>query len=158
MSTPDWQAPEPEAGPGAGIAFASPGARLVAYLLDGLIQFLIFIVLATLTLVLAAIFVPLSFISALAIVAVALGYFPYFWSRTGQTPGMNAMKIKVVRDADGGPVTIGAAILRVIGLWLGLAVFYIGVIWIFIDKRKRGWQDLIGGTVVVEVPPAEFVA
>ena len=110
-----------------------------------------------LTVVLAAIFAPLSFISGLAIVAVALGYFPYFWSRTGQTPGMNAMKIKVVRDADGGPVTIGAAILRVIGLWLGLAVFYIGVIWIFIDKRKRGWQDLIGGTVVVEVPPADVV-
>ena len=65
---------------------------------------------------------------------------------------MSAMKIKVVRDADGGPLTTGQAILRLIGLWIGLAVFYIGVIWIFVDKRKRGWQDLIGGTVVIEQP------
>jgi uncharacterized RDD family membrane protein YckC len=71
---------------------------------------------------------------------------------------MNAMKIKVVRDADGGPITPGSAILRLIGLWIGLAVFYIGVIWIFVDKRKRGWQDLIGGTVVVDVPPADYVS
>jgi len=158
MSTPDWQAPAAEAGPASGIAFASPGSRLVAYILDTVIQFVIFIVLATATIVLGAIFLPLSFITALAIVVVAVGYFPYFWARRGQTPGMNALKIKVVRDADGGPLTSGQAILRVIGLWIGLAVFYIGVIWIFIDKRKRGWQDLIGGTVVVDVPPAERIA
>ena len=29
-------------------------------------------------------------------------------------------------------------------------VFYLGYIWIFIDKRKRGWFDLIAGTVVVK--------
>ena len=74
------------------------------------------------------------------------------------TPGMSAMKIKVVRDADGGPITPGAAILRIIGLWIGLSVFWIGVIWIFIDKRRRGWQDLIGGTVVVDVPPTVYTS
>lgn len=26
----------------------------------------------------------------------------------------------------------------------------IGYIWIFIDKRRRGWHDLIAGTVVVK--------
>jgi len=156
--TPAWQAPDPEPGPGQGIAFASPGSRLVAYILDIVIQFLVFLLLATLTIVLGAIFFPLAFVTALAIVAVAVGYFPYFWAKDGQTPGMNAMKIKVVRDADGGPLTVGTAILRLIGLWIGLSVFYIGVIWIFFDKRKRGWQDLIGGTVVVDVPPADYVA
>ena len=156
--TPAWQAPEPEAGPAPGLAFASPGSRLVAYILDIVIQFLIVLVLGVLAIVLGAVFPLLGVIPALAIIAVSLGYFPYFWSRDGQTPGMNAMKIKVVRDVDGGPVTVGSAILRVIGLWIGLAVFYIGVIWIFVDKRKRGWQDLIGGTVVVDVPPAERIA
>ena len=156
--TPAWQAPEPEAGPGPGLAFASPGSRLIAYILDIVIQFLVVLVLGVLAVVLGAIFFVLGIIPALAIIAVSIGYFPYFWSRDGQTPGMNAMKIKVVRDADGGPVTVGSAILRLIGLWIGLAVFYIGVIWIFVDKRKRGWQDLIGGTVVVEVPPADYVS
>ena len=44
----------------------------------------------------------------------------------------------------------GAAILRLIGYWISAIVFYIGYIWIFIDKRKRGWHDLIAGTVVIK--------
>ncbi len=159
MSVPTaWQAPEPEPGPGGGLAFASPGSRLIAYILDLVIQFLIVLVLGVLTIIVGAIFFPLAFITSLAIVAVSFGYFPYFWSRSGQTPGMSQMKIKVVRDQDGGPVTVGSAILRFIGLLIGLSVFYIGVIWIFIDKRKRGWQDLIGGTVVVDVPPTQYTS
>jgi len=140
------------------MTFASPGSRLVAYILDIVIQFLAVVLLGVLAIVLSALFFLLGVIPALAIIVVSVGYFPFFWARDGQTPGMNAMKIKVVRDADGGPITPGSAILRLIGLWIGLAVFYIGVIWIFVDKRKRGWQDLIGGTVVVDVPPADYVS
>ena len=158
MSTPAWQAPEPDTGPAPGMTFASPGSRLVAYILDIVIQFLAVVLLGVLAIVLSALFFLLGVIPALAIIVVSVGYFPFFWARDGQTPGMNAMKIKVVRDADGGPITPGSAILRVIGLWIGIAVFYIGVIWIFVDKRKRGWQDLIGGTVVVDVPPADYVS
>ena len=158
MSTPAWQAPEPDTGPAPGMTFASPGSRLVAYILDIVIQFLAVVLLGVLAIVLSALFFLLGVIPALAIIVVSVGYFPFFWARDGQTPGMNAMKIKVVRDADGGPITPGSAILRLIGLWIGLAVFYIGVIWIFVDKRKRGWQDLIGGTVVVDVPPADYVS
>jgi uncharacterized RDD family membrane protein YckC len=153
-----WRPPEPEPGPAAGMAFASPGSRLLAYILDLVIQFLVIVALAVLSIVLGVIFFPLAILSALAIVVVSIGYFPYFWARSGQTPGMAQMKIKVVRDADGGPLTAGAAILRLIGLTIGLAVFYIGVIWIFIDRRKRGWQDLIAGTVVIELPPTTYTA
>src|SRR3954465_6623518 len=156
MSTPVWQAPEPDAGPAPGLSFASPGSRLIAYILDGVIQFLIVAVLAILAIALGAIFFVPGVIPAIAIIVVSLGYFPYFWARDGQTPGMNAMKIKVVRDSDGGPLTAGSAILRAIGLWVAISVFYIGVIWIFVDKRKRGWQDLIGGTVVIDVPPTQY--
>jgi uncharacterized RDD family membrane protein YckC len=153
-----WQAPEPEPGPTVGTSFASPGSRLIAYILDILVQFVIVAILAILSIIFAAIFFPLAIITSLAIIVVSVGYFPYFWARTGQTPGMSAMKIKVVRDADGGPLTTGQAILRLIGLWIGLAVFYIGVIWIFVDKRKRGWQDLIGGTVVIEQPATVYTS
>ena len=158
MSTPAWQAPEPDIGPAPGVTFASPGSRLVAYILDLVIQFLIVVLLGVLAIVLGALFFLLGVIPAIAIIVVSVGYFPYFWAKDGQTPGMNAMKIKVVRDSDGGPITAGSAILRVIGLWIAIAVFWIGVIWLFIDTRKRGWQDLIGGTVVVDVPPGEYVS
>jgi uncharacterized RDD family membrane protein YckC len=155
-SPTSWQSPEPGGGPAPGIEFASPGARLVGYIADILIQGVLFVVLAILSIVLAVIFFPLAILSALAIVALAVGYFPYFWATSGQTPGMAIMKIKVVRDADGGPVTAGAAILRLLGFWVSTFVFYLGFIWIFVDKRRRGWMDLIAGTVVVEVRPVTW--
>jgi uncharacterized RDD family membrane protein YckC len=160
MTGPDtsWQGPGSVTGPAPGIEFASPGARLVGYILDILIQFVIVVVLGVLSIVLAVIFFPLAILSALAIVAVGIGYFPYFWVRSGQTPGMSAMKIKVVRDADGGPVSAGEAILRWIGFYVSHLIFYLGFIWIFIDKRQRGWMDLIGGTVVIAVPPATYTS
>jgi len=148
MTTPvTWQAPDAEEGPAPGMEFGSPGARLVAYLIDGLVQFGLAIVLFLATTVLAVVFWPLGVIAGIATFLFLLLYFPYFWQRSGQTPGMSLM---VVRDRDGGPITWGPAILRLIGYYVSALVFYIGYIWIFIDKRKRGWHDLIAGTVVIK--------
>ena len=160
MSTPSgsWQAPDPDAGPAPGVQFASPGARLVGYIVDIFIQFMVVVVLGILSTILAVIFWPLAVITALLIIAVSILYFPYFWVQSGQTPGMSLMKIKVVRDDDGGPITWGPAILRWIGFWVSTFVFYIGFIWIFVDKRRRGWMDLLAGTVVVAVPPTTYTS
>ena len=153
MSTPqEWTAPDPEIGPAPGVEFATPGARLVAYIVDNLIQFGLTIVLLLASFILGAIFVPLGALAFIAGIAFLFIYFPYFWVRSGQTPGMKLMQIKVVRDADGGPLGWGAAILRWVGYWVSATVFYIGFIWIFIDKRKRGWHDLIASTVVIQAP------
>jgi len=155
MTTPiGWTAPEVEEGPAPGVGFGSPGSRLVAYVVDGIVQFGLSIVLFLVGTVLLVIFAPLGILAYLAGVAFLFLYFPYFWQKTGQTPGMKMMGIKVVRDRDGGPVTWGAALLRLLGYYVSGAVFYIGYIWIFIDKRKRGWHDLIAGTIVVEAPKA----
>ena len=83
------------------------------------------------------------------VIIVPLAYFPWYWSRGGQTLGMKLMRIKVVRDARRRPRSVGQAILRLIGFWVSTLVFYIGFIWIFIDSRRRGWPDLFGGTIVV---------
>jgi uncharacterized RDD family membrane protein YckC len=153
MSTPTvWQSPEPEGGPAPGLAFGSPGARLVAYIVDIIIVGLFTALLAIIG-VAAVVVVPvLAVLPFIAVFLVSLLYFPYYWQRSGQTPGMRMMNVKVVRDADGGPLSWGSALLRLIGYWISAAVFYIGYIWIFIDKRKRGWHDLIAGTVVIEAP------
>ena len=114
--------------------------------------------------VLAAVFVIVVVFGLLAVIAPVLGglgilvgvivvplaYFPYFWAKTGQTPGMKIVNIKVVRDKDGGPVTMGQALLRLVGFWISGLVLYLGYIWIFVDKRQRGWFDLIAGTVVIK--------
>ena len=145
-----WQAPEPEIGPAPGLAFAGPGARLVAYIVDIIIVSLVVVLLSILGVALAVTIPPLAILPIVAVIVIPLIYFPYYWSNSGQTPGMTMMGIRVVRDRDGGPVTSGQAVLRLLGYWVSGAVFYIGYIWIFIDKRKRGWHDLIAGTVVVE--------
>jgi uncharacterized RDD family membrane protein YckC len=145
-----WQAPEPEVGPAPGMAFAGPGARLVAYIVDVIVVSVVVLVLVVLSVALVVTIPVLAVLPILAVIVVPLLYFPYYWSRSGQTPGMKMMGIRVVRDRDGGPVTGGQAVLRLIGYWVSGFVFYLGYIWIFIDKRKRGWHDLIAGTVVVE--------
>ena len=89
---------------------------------------------------------PLGALAFVAGIVFLFIYFPFFWVRSGQTPGMRLMGIKVVRDKDGGPIGWGSAFLRLIGYWISAIVFYLGFIWIFIDKRKRGWYDLMAGT------------
>jgi uncharacterized RDD family membrane protein YckC len=63
---------------------------------------------------------------------------------------MRPFGLYVVRDSDGGRISAGQAILRLIGLWVSALPFYLGYIWIFIDARRRGWHDLIAGTVMIE--------
>jgi len=159
---PTWQAPERPAGPAPGVEFGEFGPRLVAYIIDGLIVGAVIIaaILAWVTFALltggmrsngmdlgAGIGLGLV---AILITVLTLAYFPWFWSRTGATPGMKAMGLKVVRDADGGPISTGQAVLRLVGYWISGAVFYLGYIWILVDKRRRGWHDLIAGTVVIK--------
>ena len=149
-----WTAPEPTPGPAPGVEFAEPGARLVGYIIDIVINVVIVLVLSIVGVALAVTVPVLAIVPFLAVIIIPLIYFPYFWSREGphhgQTPGMRQMGIRVVRDTDGGPVSVGSAVLRLIGYWISGAVFYIGYIWIFVDKRRRGWFDLIAGTVVVK--------
>jgi uncharacterized RDD family membrane protein YckC len=156
-----WQTPPELDGPAPGVRFAGPGARFVAYIVDGFVAGIIVTVVA---LLLSFVVAGLASAGAdtaaglsaiflvVAVFAVMLLYFPYFWAKqNGQTPGMKLMRIRVVRDADGGPIGWGPALLRLVGYWISSAVFYLGYIWILVDKRRRGWHDLIAGTCVIEV-------
>jgi uncharacterized RDD family membrane protein YckC len=167
-----WQQPSDAPGPAPGVEFAGHGSRLVAYLLDGLLISVVTIVIAILA---GAVFiggltidpggttasvsgpaVASAVIAVLVIFLVTLVYFPFFWARGGQTPGMTPFRLRVVRDRDGGRVGWGTAWLRLLGLWVAGAVFYLGFIWIFIDGRRRGWHDLIAGTVVIKDPEPKW--
>ena len=63
---------------------------------------------------------------------------------------MKVTKIKVVRDEDGGPIGWGTGFVRLFGFFVSQLVFYIGFLWVLVDKRKRGWFDLMAGTCVVK--------
>jgi uncharacterized RDD family membrane protein YckC len=154
-----WAIPPDVLGPAPGVLFASHGGRLVAFIVDSILVSVLVITvvfaLGVLTAGLAAVgALPLAAMTGIllvvAIVAVSLGYFPWFWVHGGATPGMRMFNLRLVRDRDGGPLGWGEAILRSIGMWVSGAVFYVGYIWIFVDRRRRGWHDLIGGTVMVQ--------
>jgi uncharacterized RDD family membrane protein YckC len=154
-----WQAPPIDSGPAPGVKFAGYGARLVAYIVDAIVLGIVIAVLSVVFIALIAgaaandsggAAIGSTFIYVILILVVSVLYFPYFWANGGATPGMKMLHIRVVRDADGGPIGWGPAILRLIGYWVNSVVLYVGYIWIFIDKRRRGWHDLIAGTVVIE--------
>jgi uncharacterized RDD family membrane protein YckC len=168
---PTWQTPVEPAGPAPGVQFAGHGARLGAYILDGILLS-VFVTAFVLVLMLvlfgsldwtvdpngdvvfgdtaaAAGSILLFVAGSMLISLLALLYFPFFWARGGQTPGMRVAGIRVVKDRDGSRIGWGTAILRLIGWWVSAAVFYIGFVWILIDSRRRGWHDLIAGTCVI---------
>jgi uncharacterized RDD family membrane protein YckC len=167
-AAPQWQAPPIEPGPAPGTQFAPHGERLLAYIVDSLIVSLVIfaavIVIGIVTAlaygmsanngpgsgVVSGAFVATIVLLTFAVIILALLYFPFFWARGGQTPGMKLFGLYVVRDSDGGRIGWGAALLRLIGYWVSGAVFYLGFIWIFFDDRRRGWHDLIAGTLVVK--------
>ena len=67
MAVPaEWTAPDPEVGPAPGVEWASPGARLVGYIVDLLVQFGLTIALLLVGTVLLAVFAPLGLIAYLA--------------------------------------------------------------------------------------------
>ncbi len=154
-----WQAPAVPEGPGPGVKFAPHAGRLIAYIIDGFILSALFILLTLLLVPIVGVAVANkhggtavgAFLLYFVIVfGLSLAYFPFFWARSGQTPGMRVFHLHVVRDRDGGKITGGAAVLRLFGFWVSSTLFYLGFIWIFVDDRRRSWADLIAGTIVVE--------
>jgi uncharacterized RDD family membrane protein YckC len=160
-----WEAPTEEVGPAPGIKFAPHGGRFLAYILDALIVTAVLIVLGiALSILLVGVAatggrgnpatvgvgVLGGFAFILVLLVVTIGYFPYFWAKSGQTPGMRPFNLYIVRDSDGGKISGAQAFVRLLGMWVSAAVFYLGYVWIFIDARRRGWHDLIAGTVVIE--------
>lgn len=157
-----WEHPPPAAGPAPGVEFAPHGARLVAYLLDSVLIGLLLalfwspLALLTPTRTVGPVVETDPLVLAIAIVFAILGlavlflYFPFFWAGSGRTPGMRPFGLYVVRDADGSTFGWGTALLRLLGLYVAGSLFYLGFLWIFVDARRRGWQDLIAGTVVIK--------
>jgi uncharacterized RDD family membrane protein YckC len=84
--------------------------------------------------------------------AWSVGYFVTFWSTTGQTPGSRLMRITVRTADDGDVLRPRRAAVRFVGLVLAAIPLGAGFVPILFDERRRGLQDMLAGTVVVESP------
>jgi uncharacterized RDD family membrane protein YckC len=91
-------------------------------------------------------------IGGVAFAVWSAAYFVTFWSTTGQTPGNRLMQIRVCRADDGGVIRPLTALWRLIWLVLAALPLFAGLLPILVDNRRRGLQDMLAGTVVVDAP------
>ena len=124
---------------------AGAGTRLVSYIIDAIILWIISAIVGFIFMALGVGYVAASIIIG---ILISLGYFTYFFGN-GQTPGMKVMKIKLCGTDGTYPIGYGKGFLRWIGMLISGMVIGIGYLWILIDKDKQGWHDKIAGTYVV---------
>jgi uncharacterized RDD family membrane protein YckC len=86
------------------------------------------------------------------LIAVAFVFFGWFWTHGGQTLGMRAWRIRLVRP-DAQPIGWRQASLRFVGAWLAALPLGLGYWWSWFDADGRCWHDRLSGTRVVREPP-----
>ena len=91
----------------------------------------------------------LAAVGALIAVIWTVGYFAWFWSATGQTPGDRVLGLQVIHAETGRPLPLARATLRVGALVLSAIPFCAGFLMILFDDRRRALHDRLVGTVVV---------
>lgn len=78
-------------------------------------------------------------------------FFGYFWTRNGQTLGMQVWHIRV-QNKDNTAITWRQALMRfmmAIVSWLALGL---GHLWPFFDDKKRSWHCMFSNTEIVRIP------
>lgn len=89
-------------------------------------------------------------VTSIAAVAFIIGYFVFFWTFIGQTPGKYFMGVKII-TMDGKPLRLHHSILRYAGYYASALLFGLGFLWILVDDQRRGWHDRLAGTCVVYI-------
>lgn len=82
------------------------------------------------------------------LLAMTASYFVVSWIRGGQTIGMRAWRIKLVRS-DRSALTVTVALRRFVVALLSLGLVGLGFFWAFFDPQRRCWHDLAAGTRVI---------
>jgi uncharacterized RDD family membrane protein YckC len=84
---------------------------------------------------------------------IPLLFFTGFWWRGGQTLGMRAWRLKVVR-MDGDPLSWGDALKRHLAAILSCLTLGLGFLWIVVDREGLAWHDRLSGTKLIRTQPS----
>ena len=152
-----------DAGPEGSPEYVGLITRAIAFTVDAVVIDLVALVVASAAALAVSVFhLPkevrqvLLIIGGIAFVVWTIAYFVTFWSTTGQTPGARVMQIRVVTD--GGGIGPRRALIRCVGMVLAALPMFAGYILIVFDDRRRGLQDRLAATLVVDAPEASFAA
>ncbi|MCU7931575.1 MAG: RDD family protein [Candidatus Thiodiazotropha sp. (ex Codakia rugifera)] len=134
--------------------YVAPGflRRLAAILYDSLLLVaLLFVATAVITLPLGSLEGSnLLLFQFFIFEIIPLLFFTGFWTWGGQTLGMRAWRLRLVRT-DGKAVNWGDAMKRHMAALLSLLLFGLGFIWILFDSQKLAWHDRISKTRLIVV-------
>jgi uncharacterized RDD family membrane protein YckC len=132
--------------------------RALAFAIDaGIINAVAIVTAAVVSLTFSVVTVPddvqvvVAAVGGVVYLLWTVGYFVTFWSTTGQTPGSRVLRIRVI-PASGERLPPRRALVRFIGLTLAVIPLFAGFLPILVDDRRRGLQDMLARTVVVDAP------
>jgi uncharacterized RDD family membrane protein YckC len=142
--------------------YAGFASRLVAFVIDRLIILgLLYLLSPAATFLMNSLPLPdlttemIAGIVVLLQVVMGAIYTMGFWLLAGQTPGKRLMGVRIIRT-DGRRLNLGNVVRRWFGYWVS-AWLFLGFFWILVDKRRMGWHDHIGGTLVIYAWPESDV-
>lgn len=75
------------------------------------------------------------------------------WVCKQSTPGKMAFSAKIVDAKTFGKPTIAQSIIRYLGYFVSTFPLCLGLIWVAFDAKKRGWHDMMAGTLVIIEKP-----
>jgi uncharacterized RDD family membrane protein YckC len=137
------------------VTYAGFWARLFASALDTIIQLLILVPLMFIFFGGATFADPAAglggsdiFLQLLPMIWVLL-----FWKFKSATPGKIMMGLSIVDATTGDTPSMLRLVMRYFGYIVSAIPFLLGFFWVAWDKRKQGFHDMIGNTVVIVNPP-----
>jgi uncharacterized RDD family membrane protein YckC len=127
---------------------AGPMPRMLAWVIDVLVRFVIYTVTFTVLAVLGSSGAGIALIITFLVEWFYPVYFELF--KKGQTPGKKSLNIYVVQD-NGSPVTPASSMIRNLLRFVDfLPLFYgFGLVSMLLNKRFQRLGDLVAGTVVL---------
>lgn len=88
----------------------------------------------------------------LYLLGIGFLFFAGFWTRSGQTLGMLAWRVRVVQSPTGASITWKQALLRYLAALFSWLVVGLGFIWSLFDSERKAWHDRLSGTELRMTP------
>ena len=86
------------------------------------------------------------------LLVVSYAWFGWCWTRSGQTLGMRAWRMRV-RTREGGRLGWRRALGRFAAALLSIGTAGAGLLWVAFDRDRMSLHDRLSGTVLEMVPP-----
>lgn len=78
-------------------------------------------------------------------------FFAYFWTKNGQTLGMQAWHLRV-QNSNHTHISLKQALARFLIAIISIGAGGLGYFWMLIDKKGRTWQCIFSETELIRIP------